>query len=488
MYCNVNSATLNGLNSVQIKVEISATPGLPQEAIIGLPDTVIKESRIRIKSAIKLSKFELPAMAYTINLAPIDLSKKSPCLELAIAVGLLVVTNQIRIIDTYCFLGSLSLKGSIEPIRAILPLLYFYPAKTTFVIPKKNIPDIQYLAGLKYKAISHLTDLRMIDSLAVQTICFKQTTQHLLKSLLSFDNIIGHHLAKQACAFAIAGHHHCLFVGSPGIGKTMLINHTKSLQLPLRQSYAIENYCVNSLISDTASYTDNAPFQMPHHTITYPGMIGGQNPPKPGEISLANHGILFLDELGEYQRKILDTLREPMETSKIKISRAGQPVDFPAHFLLFAAMNPCNCGHYFSHDTPCKCRPTQVARYWERISAPLRERFGICVILSKPQQNKATISHQQLVDMVQTAQEIASHRNPNGCQNNAINHHQLVELCQFESNALEMIDLFCQTTSYRSRQRLLALSLTIADCNGSKTITPVHVSLSIQLSQQSQLP
>ena len=241
MYCEINSAYLIGLSTIAIRVEVSATPGLPQETIIGLPDTVVKESRSRIKSALKLSNFNLPPMAYTINLAPIDISKKSPCLELAITVGLLVITNQISIKKKYCFLGSLSLNGAIEPIRSILPIIYFYKNDVIFVIPKKNCSEIKFLEGIRYKAIDTLADLSILDSIPESTVNYKPNIQPRIKNTLNFDSIIGHSIAKQACAFSIAGGIPLLFIGPPGIGKTLLINHMKSLVLPLSIDKAIEN-------------------------------------------------------------------------------------------------------------------------------------------------------------------------------------------------------------------------------------------------------
>ncbi len=488
MYCLIYSASLIGFTSIKIHVEVSATTGLPQETIIGLPDTVIKESKPRIKSALRLAGFDLPAMAYTINLAPIDISKKSPCVELAIAVGLLVITKQVILKETYCFIGSLSLNGSIEPVRLILPMIHLYEETTIFVIPKKNVTDISHLCGIQYKVVETLQDLSLLHDQPVKTVSYSKLPPTSSKQRLNFDSIVGHYLAKLACVFSISGQLPLLFIGPPGIGKTLLINHLQCIQPPLNRTEAIENYCIQSLIDTDPYYSNQPPFQNPHHTITYPGMIGGQNPPKPGEISLANHGILFLDELGEYQRHILDTLREPLESAQIKISRAGNTTIFPAKFLLIAAMNPCHCGHYDSPDVICKCRPNQLKRYWERLSKPLLDRFGICLILSQPKHNDTYISHNEMENMIRNAKEAAIKRNPNGCSNQMISHDILFEIAQFEKNARHLLDQFCNQTSYRARHRLTKLSLTIADCYSATIIKRSHVALAIQLSQHSKLP
>lgn len=489
MFCIIKSACLSGLTSIEVSVEVSASVGLPQETIIGLPDQVVKESKSRVKSALQLANYDLPAMAYTINLSPIDVQKKSTSLELAIAVGLLTITNQFATTEDYCFLGSLSLNGTIEPIRHILPIIHFYGSSPIFVISEKNIPDIQYLNGIRYKAISHLENLPNLDQLPVKKVKWTPTKK-LEHHYSSFDAIIGHNLAKQACALSIAGNHPMLFIGSPGIGKTLLIDHMKTLQLPLSNNAAIENCCIDSLLKNDYKFDSMPPFRSPHHTISYAGMIGGQNPPKPGEITLANHGILFLDELGEYQRSILETLREPLETFKIQISRAGNTIVYPANFLLLAAMNPCYCGQYFNQEKHCTCNPTKIKMYWQRLSKPLLDRFSICLILSKPSVVKPIIAHNELIEMIKTATNIAKDRNPDGCRNQQIPGTSLMNFCSFEPKCLDLIDQFCNKNqlSLRARTRIIRLSLTISDSNGRSKISTSDVSLAIQLSQHSQLP
>ena len=259
MFCIIKSACLMGLSSVPVSVEVSASVGLPQETIIGLPDIVVKESKNRVKSALNLSSFDFPAMAYTINLSPIDIQKKSTSLELAIAVGLLTVTQQFSSTENYCFLGSLSLDGSVVPIRNILPLIHFYQSDITFVIPKENETDIQCLDGIQYKSISHLNELSLLDQIPANTIQWTPTI-HSQPYYSSFDTIIGHNLAKQACAISIAGAHPLLLIGAPGIGKTLLIDHMKTLQPSLNNSQAIENCCIDSLINGNYSYHSEPPF------------------------------------------------------------------------------------------------------------------------------------------------------------------------------------------------------------------------------------
>lgn len=493
MYQSISSACMNGLTSEAINVQISATTGLPQDTIIGLPDTIVKESRNRIKSAIQLSGFELPAMNYTINLSPVDLKKQSNSLELAIAVAYLSVTSQIPTHPHICYLGALALDGRLEPIRHILPIInYYYKKDSVFVIPKKNLEDIHYLTNISVIPLDHLSELSGFDRLIPQKQT-KSTTPIFSHDLPteSFDVVDGHSIAKRACAYAISGRHPLLFVGSPGIGKTMLMDRLHSLIPPMSSAQCIENMCIQSVLGQSYSTHATPPFQAPHHTISYAGMIGGQNPPKPGEITRANHGILFLDELGEYHRHILETLREPLETRKIQISRAGNTITFPANFLLAAAMNPCFCGYYFDDMNPCTCSHTRLRHYWGRVSKPLIDRFSICLILKKSTATTpSTIHHKDLQTMVDTAQKIQQSRNPNGCYNHDLSNNDCLKICRLTNDAQQSLHqwLTINGQSLRAKFRMIKLAQTIADCNGSEWIESHHIGMAIQLSEHPALP
>ena len=491
MFCTIKSACIHALSTISVTVEISATPGLPQEIIIGLPDTVVKESRSRIKSALLLSGFELPAMAYTINLAPSDVAKRSVSLELAMCVALLTITQHMPPTPNYCFMAGLSLDGSIEPVRQLLPLIHFYPNKadTIFIISKQNIADIAYLDGIQFKAIDHLSDCIELDTIPTDTVHF-MPPEPIANSMYTYDHVMGHTLAKQACAYAVTGNHPLLFVGSPGIGNTMLMQQLPSLMPYLSNTQAIENCCISAIQTATPTYSVVPPYRTPHHTISFAGMIGGQNPPKPGEITLANHGILFLDELGEYQRSILETLREPMEAKCIHISRAGNSLSFPANFLLVAAMNPCPCGYSLDTRHMCQCPPTKRSTYWQRLSKPFLDRFTICMVLNKPKTtNNSSISHTELVDMVSCGRDMAQNRNPNGCLNHDLPANQLTEYCTFEPNALQLLEDTIQKDglSFRARHRMITLCRTIADCVQAEHIVSKHVHMSLRLSQHGVL-
>jgi len=490
MFISVNSACIEGIQGIPLNVEVSATTGLPQETMIGLPDTVVKESKSRIKSAIQLAGFSFPAMSYVINLSPSDVIKRTLSMELAISAALLQVTNQLNLNFSYCYIGSLSLDGKVIGVKHILSMIYHYPnwKQTTFVIPKENLNELQALSGLNHIPIGHLTDLISLESIPQLTM--PMTTPSSQSTTHSFDAIHGHDAIKKACAYSIIGGHPMLLIGSPGIGKTMLIDHMKTLLPNMSHYQAIENACIQSFIEPHFEFTTTPPFRAPHHSISYAGMLGGKNPPQPGEITRANHGILFLDELGEYQRAILDTLREPLEAHCIQVSRAGSSITYPANFLLIAAMNPCYCGYYFDQTHICTCSPQHMKRYWQKISQPLLDRISICCILSKPKQSQSSILHQDLMAMIDTGTALASKRNPDKKRNQSLSYHELLEVFNIHDNAQSQLDTFIdsQQLSMRGQLRVKKLTRTIADANASNTIKKEHALHAIQLSQHHQLP
>jgi len=490
MFTSIQSACIDGIGCIPVNVETSASTGLPQETIIGLADTVVKESRSRIKSAIQLSDFNLPAMAYVINLTPTDIAKRNTSLELAMCVALLHVTQQITIQPNQCFIGSLSLDGRILPVRHILPMVYHYPNRdnTTFIIPNDNMADLAPISDIKTIPIGHLKDFHRFTQLEEKKPTPIAPAPHALST--SYNHIHGHHATKKACTYAIIGRHPMLLIGSPGIGKTMLIDHMASIIPPLGTNKAIENTCIESLIHPNPSFSAAAPFRAPHHSITYAGMLGGKNPPLPGEITRANHGILFLDELGEYHRSILDMLREPMETQCIRISRAGHSLSYPANFLLIAAMNPCHCGHYFDTYIACQCHPKKIKQYWQKLSRPLLDRISMICLLSKPHKTQPSISHSDMCQMVSTGMARSSIRNPNACPNNALNQKEFHDVSTVSTAAQQAFHAHFEAThaSLRAQLRVMKLSLTIADACDSAVIELQHALESIQLSQHHLLP
>jgi magnesium chelatase family protein len=490
MFKIIQSASLSGSQSIPIQVEVSATTGLPQETIIGLPDTVIKESRSRIKSAILLSNYAFPAMAYIINLAPTDVPKKNSSLELAIATAILTITNQIDLPPDLCFIGGLSLDGTITPIKHLLPIIYYLPHYTdaTFVIAADNEADIAPLNGVNYIGIRHLSDLSNLKKRTVSTIVAKPFVTTPIKR--SFDDVRGHYMAKWACLAAAVGWHPLLFIGSPGIGKTLLIDRMPTLLPPLPHEQALQNYCLELVVNPTTPYHNTPPYRTPHHSVSYAGMIGGKNPPQPGEITRANHGILFLDEIGEYHRSILETLREPMETQCIHLSRAGNAITYPANFLLVAAMNPCYCGNYYADTIPCRCSTGQLQKYWQKLSQPFLDRISICVVLSPVEPDAPTLSQRDLHDMATTARNMAQKRNPDGAPNHHMSTDFIESVSHLSPETQGVLNAYFDKhqSSMRVKKRLYQLARTIADTLNQSAITTEAVSIACQLNQHHLLP
>lgn len=284
MFISVKSACIEGIQGIPLNVEVSATTGLPQETMIGLPDTVVKESKSRIKSAIQLSGFSFPAMSYVINLSPSDVIKRTLSMELAISAALLQVTNQVQLNFNYCYIGSISLDGKVIGVKHILSMIYHYPdwKQTIFVIPKDNLIELQALSGLNYIPISHLTDL--LNAKLLPQKIMPMTVPSPPPTTQSFDAIHGHDAIKKACAYSIIGDHPMLLIGSPGIGKTMLIDHMKTLLPNMSRHQAIENACIQSFIQPNFEFTITPPFRAPHHSISYAGMLGGKTPRNPGRL------------------------------------------------------------------------------------------------------------------------------------------------------------------------------------------------------------
>jgi magnesium chelatase family protein len=381
----VSSATLLGLEAIPITVEVDTAQGLPQETIVGLPDTVVKESKKRIKAALKNSGFDYPLNVYTINLSPSHLKKEGAFLELAIATGILQATKQLPPFkNPTLLLGSVSLDGSIEPIKGILslchPLLESHP-DTTIIVPKENIPDLHVLASSRIIGISRLKELSQVPkAIPIPTQNHKPKPYNV-----DFGDVKGQYTAKRVLEIAMAGGHNCLFIGPPGSGKTMLMKRLHTILPQLTKAQAIATFKIheqhgNSQRNQSSFFSP--PIQSPHHSCSYTGLIGGGHPIKPGEISLAHNGILLLDECGEFSRHSLNMLRQPIESKSITLSRANQTLTYPANFTLAATTNPCPCGYKNSPTHTCTCSHSAVDSYHKRLSGPLLDRIDMVLTIN----------------------------------------------------------------------------------------------------------
>ncbi|MBR3689818.1 MAG: YifB family Mg chelatase-like AAA ATPase, partial [Eggerthellaceae bacterium] len=385
--CALLSATLRGVEAVPVSVEVSVTTGLPGISIVGMPDTAVQESRERVRSAIKAAGFSMPADKVVINLAPADLRKSGSGYDLPIALGMLIATRQVPLepFEDKIIVGELSLEGAVRPVSGMLA--YGMCARgfgyDLLCASGSDRVPVEDFRQYELSSLSRLRCLHDEDGLPSGECCFelnKSTkVSDLVVSRLDYADVRGHEVAKRALQIAAAGGHGFLMMGPPGSGKTMLASRLGSILPPLTQDEALEAAVVHSVAGeDVSSILGGArPFRSPHHSATMAGLVGGGRPVRPGEISLAHNGILFLDELSEFSSAVLQSIRQPMESGSVSLTRADGSILFPARFVLIAASNPCPCGYFGDETHSCECTHTQIRAYQARIGGPLIDRIDL---------------------------------------------------------------------------------------------------------------
>lgn len=489
------SRALSGVNAPLVTVETHIANGLPSFTIVGLPDTEVKESKDRVRAALQNAHFKIPAQRITINLAPADLPKESGRFDLPIALGILAATGQIPNdkLDCYEWAGELALTGELRPIHGALAMTYSASQLgRSFVLPQQNAAEAALVKNATIYAAKSLLQicahLNGREPLPIYQHPSQQNIEADNPIYPDFDEVKGQSHAKRALEIAAAGGHSVLMIGPPGTGKSMLAARFSGILPPMTEAEALESAAIQSLCYgnfDIANWK-RRPFRSPHHTASGIALVGGGSQPRPGEISLAMHGVLFLDELAEFDRKVLEVLREPLESGKITISRAARQAEFPAQFQLIAAMNPCPCGYLGHPSGKCHCTPDQVARYRGRISGPLLDRIDMQIeVPAVPQEElmrqQVTCENSNAIrKRVEKTHQLQLNRQ--GKTNNRLSVKEIDHYCALDVTSENLLKQAISrlNLSARAYHRILKLARTIADLTGSEKINSQHIAEAIQ--------
>ncbi|WP_428045123.1 YifB family Mg chelatase-like AAA ATPase [Candidatus Avelusimicrobium fimicolum] len=495
MLANVCTGAIKGIEGFAVSVEVDIAPGLPTLAVVGLPDAEVRESKERVVAAVRNSGFDFPTKRITVNLSPAELRKSGTQFDLPIALGILAASEQLSPdaaakIKDLLVLGELALDGSLRPCAGVLPMLISCKnLGKTAVIPPQNVLEGQ-VSGAPFITPHTLKELAgyLEGKLTLQDVKLSYVPQEEESPVaeLDFSEVKGQALAKRALEIAAAGGHNVLMIGLPGTGKSMLAKRFPGILPPLTQEESLEItkiYSICNLMGKSRLLT-RRPFRDPHHTISDVALIGGGSTPRPGEVSLAHNGVLFLDEFAEFSRSSLEVLREPLENGRVTISRAKETVSYPARFTLIAAMNPCPCGHLGDPIKPCTCSPMQVNRYKSRISGPLLDRIDLTVNLNPVKYsdwNKKSEGETsaQIRERVLKAREIQRNRFKNSATtaNAFMTAKEIKEFCLLPAGADAILETAMRKfgLSARSLDKILKTARTIADLDGKENIEVNHL-------------
>ena len=493
MVARTYSATLVGVNAVEVEIESHDGGGNPKLMIVGLPDTSIKESRERVAAAISSSALMMNDGVTTVNLAPADLKKEGPGFDLPIAISLVAHRARLPVeaLAATSMIGELALNGELRPVRGILAVALEARARgrARLIVPKRSAAEASVVSGIDIIGAATLQEVVLFlkGELDLPPEPCRATEFFSAASHYDFDfaDVKGQHDAKRAMEVAVAGGHNLLMVGPPGTGKSMIAKRIVTLMPGMSEEEAIETTKIHSaagLLTEASAFIATRPFRSPHHTISDAGLLGGGSNPGPGEVSIAHNGVLFLDELPEFRRSTLEVMRQPLEDGKVTISRAAGSMTFPARFMLVAAMNPCPCGYFGDTKRECRCGPPLIQKYRQRISGPLLDRIDLHVevplvdykALSSNEPGESSAAVRSRVDQARAIQAERFAKTPGIQTNSAMIPRQIKAHCQLDAESSAYLEhaMSDMNFSARAHDRILKVARTLADLAGSTAIRP----------------